>query len=167
MIIRAAFVVCIMLHHRFILRAAAVNPTKTSRSLLRSGLLRRSQQSTVPVAKTTVSTSLSTVASIPAISKVPIIANASFFSPVGSTSSGNAAHHHLSNRSYLIPSSFPPWSGSLSDLKPLIMHEDDHIIVVYKPPSILIQSEAAAAPVTTITSFSCILRCAFRHYSAS
>ena len=107
--------VVIMAHFFFL--QATINPMKTSRGLLRTGLLRR-QITSVPVPT------------------VPVLRIDSSLS---------------SNRSYLIPLSMPIWSGSLSDLKPLIIHEDEHIIVVYKPPSFLIQSEAIAGNTTTIS----------------
>ena len=143
MIFRVAYLVCIMLQCFFL--HATVNPTKTSRSLLRSGLLRRSQQNTLGSIP-------ATVVSIATISEVPTISSTTSFSTVGSTS--GRVDTHVSNRSHLIPSTFPPWSGSLSDLKPLIIHEDEHIIVVYKPPSILIQSDAITINTTTTNAIS-------------
>ena len=147
------FIVCIMLQ-LFFLQATVNNPSKTSRSLLKNSLLRRQQANAVPDPKILSSVSLSLI-SVPLISKV------------SSSVAGRVDSHPNSNRSYLIPSSFPPWSGSLSDMKPLIIHEHEHIIVVYKPPSFLIQSDAvvvntptmkgssiSAPPTTTVGSVS-------------
>ena len=120
----------------FFLQATVNNPSKTSRRLLKNSLLRRQQANAVPDTKFLSSVS-SPLLSVPMISKV-------------SSSAASRVDSHPSNRSYLIPSSFPPWSGSLSDMKPLIIHEDEHIIVVYKPPSFLIQSDAVAVNIPTM-----------------
>jgi len=40
-----------------------------------------------------------------------------------------------------VPNGFKKWSGSLDDISPLVLYEDNDMIVVFKPPSILVQQD--------------------------
>jgi 23S rRNA-/tRNA-specific pseudouridylate synthase len=44
----------------------------------------------------------------------------------------------------LLPPTIEPWDGTFRDLKKLILYEDKHLYVCYKPPQILSQSENSA-----------------------
>lgn len=41
----------------------------------------------------------------------------------------------------LVPSTMSAWSGDVHDIGPLILYEDDDLLAIYKPPSILMQDD--------------------------